>query len=72
VPAALFFAFKLNAARHLLIVLLVPDRRAMRNVAAAAGLAIAVLGGSAVPLNAALPLVTAMLLGSLYWQGREK
>jgi hypothetical protein len=71
VPAALFFAFKLNAVRHLLIVLLVPDRRAMRNVAAAAGLGIAALAGPAVPLNAVLPVVTAILLMTLSWHGRQ-
>ena len=71
VPVALFFAFKLNAARHLLVVLLVPDRRAMRNVAAAVGLGIATLAGPGVPMNAVLPLVTAMLLATLYWHGRE-
>jgi hypothetical protein len=71
VPAALFFAVKLNAVRHLLIVLLIPDRRAMRNIAAAVGLAVGALGGAGVPLNASLPLVTALLLATLYWQGRQ-
>lgn len=72
VPAALFFAVKFNAFRHLLIVLLVPDRRAIRNVAAATGLAIGAIGGPALPLNSSLPVVTAFLLGSLYWQGRKR
>ena len=40
VPVALFLAFKMNVARHLLLVLLVPDKRGLRNVAAAAGLAL--------------------------------
>ncbi|HEX5071195.1 MAG TPA: hypothetical protein VFV78_13340 [Vicinamibacterales bacterium] len=71
VPAALFFAVKLNAIRHLLIVLLIPDRRAMRNVAAAAGLAVFALGGPELPLNASLPIVTAVLLVTLYWLGRK-
>jgi hypothetical protein len=72
VPVALFFAFKLNAARHLLLVLLVPDRRAMRNVAAAIGLGIATLAAPAVPLNTVLPVVTAVLLATLYWHGGQK
>jgi len=72
VPVALFFAFKLNAARHLLLVLLVPDRRAMRNVAAALGLGIAAVAAPVVPLNAVLPVVTAVLLATLFWHGRQK
>jgi hypothetical protein len=38
VPFAMFLALELNAARHLVIVLLVPDRRGVRNIAAAIGL----------------------------------
>jgi hypothetical protein len=67
----LFFAVKFNAVRHLLIVLLVPDRRAIRNLAAAVGLALAAVTAPSLPLNAALPVVTALLLASLYWQGRQ-
>ena len=37
VPIALFLAFKMNVARHLLLVLLVPDKRGLRNVAAGVG-----------------------------------
>jgi hypothetical protein len=38
VPVALFLAFKMNAARHLLLPLLIPDRRAVRNVAVGLGM----------------------------------
>lgn len=71
VPVALFFAFKLNAVRHLLLVLLVPDRRVIRNLAAAVGFGIVAAGSPSVPLNAVLPLVAAILLTTLYWYGRK-
>ena len=61
VPVALFLAFKMNAARHLLLPLLVPDKRGTRNVAAALGLTLDTLGGAAISLNDTLPLMTATL-----------
>jgi len=67
VPLALFFAFKMNAVRHLLLVLLVPDKRVVRNLAAGVGLAIYTLLSSSVPLNAMLPVVTAILVVGLIW-----
>ena len=72
VPFALLLALKMNVARHLLIVLLVPDKRGIRNIAAAIGLAVPVIFG--VPFNsslgfAALVLVTGLTyyLGEIGW-----
>ncbi len=62
VPVALFLAFKMNVARHLLLILLVPDKRGLRNVAVALGLAVHALLPSLVGVNAVLPMVTGMLV----------
>ena len=61
-PVAVFFAFKMNVARHLLLVLLVPDKRGLRNVAAAGGLAAATLASPFASLNSVLPIVTVALI----------
>ena len=61
VPFAMLLGLKLNAARHLLIVLLVPDKRGIRNVAAAIGLAFPYLFPSLIPFNSALLISTAVL-----------
>ena len=67
VPLALFFAIKMNAVRHLLLVLLIPDKRGVRNLAAGAGLAVyAVL--PSVSLNAMLPLIVVILIAGLWWE----
>jgi hypothetical protein len=65
VPFAMFLAFKMNVARHLLIVLLVPDKRGARNIAAAIGLAVPALLPGLVHFNAALPIATAVLVVAL-------
>lgn len=61
VPFAMFLGLKMNVARHLLIVLLVPDRHGLRNVIATIGLALPALFPSVVRLNSALPISTALL-----------
>jgi hypothetical protein len=61
VPVALFLAFKMNTARHLLLPLLVPDKRGTRNVAAAIGLTLDTIGGAAISLNDTLPVMTLTL-----------
>jgi hypothetical protein len=63
VPFALLLALKMNVARHLLIVLLVPDKRGVRNLAAAVGLAVPVLFG--VPFNASLAFAALALAAGL-------
>ncbi len=62
VPFALFLGFKMNVARHLLIVLLVPDKRAVRNVAAAIGLAVPALLPGIVLFNSSLVISTLVLI----------
>ena len=65
VPMALFFAIKMNVARHLLLVLLVPDTRGLRNVAAAVGLGLHALLPAVIVLNSTLPIVGAILVWGL-------
>lgn len=68
VPFAMFLALKMNVARHLLVVLLVPDKRGMRNLAAAAGMGIPTLLPSLVRFSSALPITTGLLvLGLVYY-----
>jgi len=61
VPFAMLLGLMLNAARHLLIVLLVPDKRGVRNVAAAIGLVFPYLFPSLIPFNSALLISAAVL-----------
>jgi hypothetical protein len=67
VPFALFLAFKMNVARHLLIVLLVPDKRGLRTLAAAVALLVPAVAPGVVRFNSALPIATVMLAGTLAW-----
>ena len=62
-PFALLLALKMNVARHLLIVLLVPDKRGVRNIAAAIGLAVPAVFG--VPFNSSLPFAALTLVVGL-------
>ena len=73
VPFALLLALKMNVARHLLIVLLVPDKRGIRNIAAAVGLAVPAIFG--VPFNSSLAFAAltlavglAFYLSEIGWQ----
>jgi hypothetical protein len=63
VPLSLLLALKMNVARHLLIVLLIPDKRGIRNIAAAVGLTVPVIFG--VPFNASLGFAVLVLLTGL-------
>jgi hypothetical protein len=63
VPFALLLALKMNAARHLLIVLLIPDKRAARNLSAAAGLAVPAL--LPLPFNSSLAIAVTGLVAAL-------
>jgi hypothetical protein len=66
VPFSLLLALKMNVARHLLIVLLVPDKRGIRNIAAAVGLAVPLIFG--VPFNSSLPFAALVLvIGLAYY-----
>jgi hypothetical protein len=53
----------MNVARHLLIVLLVPDKRGIRNIAAAIGLAVPAI--FPVPFNSSLPFSVLALVSGL-------
>ena len=70
VPVAVFLALKLNAPRHLLLVLLVPDKRGLRNVAAAVAMLVPALL-PAVRFGAAGPIAVAILLGGLIYYVRQ-
>ena len=62
VPLALFLAIKTNAARHLLIALLVPDKRGVRNIAAAIALLLVTLAPSVFRLGSATYVSTVVLI----------
>lgn len=62
VPVGLFFAFKMNVARHLMVVLLVPDKRGWRSVAAAVALAVPALSPGLVRFNSAAAIATVLLV----------
>jgi len=72
VPFALFLAFKMNVARHLLIVLLVPDKRGLRTAAAAAALLMPAIAPGLVRLNSALPIAAVLLVGIVVWYLRQQ
>lgn len=63
VPFAMFLAMKMNVPRHLLIVLLIPDKRALRNLIAAFALLVPVV--LPVRFGATLPIATVLLFGVL-------
>jgi hypothetical protein len=65
VPMALFLAFKMNVARHLLLVLLVPDKHGLRNVAVASGLAIHAVMPGLIGINGVLPTVMVVIVGGI-------
>ena len=67
VPFALFLALKMNVARHLLLVLLVPDKHAARNVAAATGLLVPALAADWVAFNSSLAVAAMVLAAALVW-----
>jgi hypothetical protein len=65
VPFAMLLAMKMNVARHLLIVLLVPDKRGVRNVAAAVGLALYTVMPSVVRLGSVVYIASGLLVIAL-------
>ena len=58
IPVAMLLAFTLNVARHLLVVLLVPDKRARRTAAAALSVAAYYLSFGSMRFNSTLPICT--------------
>jgi hypothetical protein len=70
-PIAMLLAFKMNVARHLMVVLLVPDKRALRTTAAAISIAAYYLSFGLMRFNSTLPLCTALLFGILIFELRQ-
>jgi hypothetical protein len=70
-PVAMLLAFKLNVARHLLVVLLVPDKRALRTAAAAFSVAVHYLSFGVLGINATLPICTILLYGILVFELKQ-
>jgi hypothetical protein len=67
VPFAMFLGIKMNAARHVLIVLLVPDKRGFRNIAAAAAMALQTALPGFIRFGALLSIVNVFLFLALLW-----
>jgi hypothetical protein len=65
VPFAMFVGIKMRVARHLLIVLLVPDKRGPRNIAAAIGLALYAALPEVFRLGSVLYITTVLLFAFL-------
>ena len=74
-PFALFLGLKMNVARHLMVALLIPDKRALRNAAVALGLAMQTLLPGLVRPGSVLSILTVLLflilayyLSEIGWQ----
>jgi hypothetical protein len=65
VPFAMFIGIKMRVARHLLVVLLVPDKRGPRNIAAAIGLALYAVAPGVFRLGGVLYITTVLLFAVL-------
>ena len=71
VPFAMFVGIKMRVARHLLIVLLVPDKRGPRNIAAAIGLALYAAAPDVFRLGSVLYITTVLLFAFLAYYLRR-
>ena len=71
VPFAMFVGIKMRVARHLLIVLLVPDKRGPRNIAAAIGLALYAAAPEVFRLGSVLYITTVLLFAFLAYYLRR-
>jgi hypothetical protein len=67
VPFAMFLGLKMRVARHLLIVLLVPDKRGPRNVIVAVGLALYAAAPNLFRLGSVLYIATVLLIATLIY-----
>ena len=65
VPFAMFVGIKMRVARHLLIVLLVPDKRGPRNIVASIGLALYAAAPDVFRLGSVLYITTVLLFAVL-------
>jgi hypothetical protein len=68
IPFALFAALLANSGRHLLIALIVPDKRVGRNLAAAIGLALHTVFPDIVRLGSVAYVTAAALIGVLLYE----
>ena len=75
VPFSMFLAMKMNVPRHLLIALLVPDKRGLRNLAVAFALALQALLPGLIRFGSVLSILTVLLflilayyLSEIGWQ----
>jgi hypothetical protein len=71
VPFAMFVGIKMRVARHLLIVLLVPDKRGPRNIAASIGLALYAAAPEVFRLGSVLYITTVLLFAFLAYYLRR-
>ncbi len=71
VPFAMFVGIKMRVARHLLIVLLVPDKRGPRNIAASIGLALYAAAPDVFRLGSVLYITTVLLFAFLAYYLRR-
>lgn len=71
VPFALFLGFKMNTARHLLIVLLIPDKRGLRSAALSLGLLAPVVLPGVVRFNSTLAITAVLLVAVLGYYLRQ-
>lgn len=71
IPFGMFLAMKMNVPRHLLILLLVPDKRGIRNAIAAFALLVPALLPGSVRFGATLPIASALLFFTLGWHLRQ-
>jgi hypothetical protein len=70
-PVAILLAFNLNVARHVLVVLLVPDKRARRTAVAAVAMAAHYLSFGVLGLNSTLPICVTFLFAILVFELRH-
>ena len=71
VPFAMFLGIKMRVTRHLLLVLLVPDKRGARNAIAALGLALHALMPRVILFGSVLYIDVLLLIAVLAWQLRR-
>jgi hypothetical protein len=71
VPFAMLLSMKMNTARHLLMVLLIPDKRGARNIAAAVGLGLHALLPSVVLFGSVVYITSGLLVVALVYYLHE-
>lgn len=69
-PMGMFLAMKMNVPRHVLILLLVPDKTGTRNIIAAIALALHALAPDTIRFGDTLSIATVLLFSALAWQLR--